>query len=79
MIGLAINKQATINFPCQKCGHKEPLSIGWLEGNREFKCPECETVHEINGPELVEELKQITEQAANDLRQMIRDTNRKLK
>jgi hypothetical protein len=33
----------------------------------------------MNGPDLVEELKQITEKAANDLRQMIRDANRKLK
>lgn len=79
VIGLAINKQATIYFPCQKCGHKEPLSIGWLDVNREFTCPECETVHEMNGSDLVEELKQITEKAANDLRQMIRDANRKLK
>ena len=57
-----LNRDVVIEIPCQKCGHKVPLSLRELEKDPVYTCPECNVEIHLNGSELKQSLGEVEEQ-----------------
>ena len=70
-----IDKNATIDIPCENCGRKTAKSLRWLETNNEFTCA-CGTVINVDGKQFVRDLEKTLNDGVKSLQKTIDTWNR---
>jgi hypothetical protein len=70
---MTINKDATVDIPCENCGRKTPKSLRWLETHNEFVCGGCGTTIHVEGKQFVRD----TEKAVDNAAEQLTDTFKK--
>ena len=56
---VSLFKNDTLDVPCPQCRHLTTLTVGWLERNCRFACERCDSDLEIDGPGLLEDLRDV--------------------
>jgi len=71
------DRNAELDISCSNCGHEFKMSLGWLEKNPEFSCPNsCGFL--IKSNDFVGKVDEAIDEAANFLSKSIKVNNKKL-